>query len=235
MITRSSASLLLAHSLTTGCATAIPDSLHVASDTGSMRVDESLCEDRMASIGSAPVERVNLTLDCDAPGEDGRLSSCREASMGLRFADGSLSHTTGLTDLTVRIDLPASAGQRAAINIIPVEETGLLSDGLQPEIKIDVPTFLSQHSLEVVSASNLDSCTNTEGCASISLGAVRRDDVSYDQHYPLGTAASGVVLLDGIGWDEDPVILELEVPFFAPEEEEVMTCQDGLIHYLHYR
>mgnify|MGYP006982516496 CR=1 FL=1 len=38
--------------------------------------------------------------------------------------------------------------------------------------------------------------------------------------------------MTGIGWAEEPVILELEVPFFAPESAEATICGDGLIHYV---
>jgi hypothetical protein len=37
--------------------------------------------------------------------------------------------------------------------------------------------------------------------------------------------------MTSIGWADEPVVLELEVPFFAPETAEARVCDDGLIHY----
>ncbi len=222
---------LLAPMLLAGCASALPDELHIASDTGGLLVPEGLCDDRNAGIGSAPVERVEVELDCEGPGEDGRVQSCAEVSLKLRFDDGGMSHLRGLADLKITVLLPNKKSGQASLTIVPLDEAGMLTDGLHPELKIDLPAVPSQRSLQAVAEDNPDACNHTQACAWMGINGVVRDDETYAQRYPLGTAASGVVLLDGIGWDDDPVILELEVPFFAPNSEEAMVCKDGLIHY----
>jgi len=217
--------------LSAGCATAIPDSLQVAGDSGSLAGPDGLCGDRNAGIGAAPVERVTLVLDCLAPNEDGQVQSCTEALLYLRDAIGGLEHLKGLSQIEVEIGLPATEDGRSTMRVIPRTGAGELSDGLFPELRIDLPTVLVEQSLQTVPEDDPKSCEVDGICAFMGLNAVVPEPDGPAQQYPLGTAASGVLLLDGIGWDEDPVILELEVPFFAPESTEATTCADGLIHY----
>jgi len=220
-----------------GCATPISEDLHVASDTGGMLADDGLCGNRNAGIGSPPVERADVALDCLGPGEDRRLTSCSTASMRLRFADGGMTYLNGLSELRVEVLLPDTPGGYTWFSMQPTEEADGLPDGLQPELRLEVPAYLTQRSLQVVPEESPDSCNNSEGCGRMGIGAVdgaTEDDtaeIAGLQHYPLGSAASGVLLLEHTGWDEDPVVLELEVPFFAPDGAQAMTCPDGLIHY----
>jgi|GEM_PF-6660215 len=234
MMFKNCSSLALGASLLGGCTTPIPDALHVASDTGGLMAPKGLCTDRNAAIGSAPIERINLELDCTGPDDESRVRSCMTANLQMRFTDGDLILLSGLSELQVEVLLPQRDGGRAVIRVMPLEAETALSDGLWPQLRIDVPTYLSQRSLQVVDEAQPDSCTTTEGCGLMGMAAVSTDDDAQEQ-YPLGHAASGVLLLDGIGWDEDPVVIELEVPFFAPDGEEAMTCTDGLIHYRRQR
>jgi hypothetical protein len=214
------------------CATPIPDSAKIATDSGGLSVPTGLCDDRAAGVGAAPVERVELELNCAAPDEEGLLRSCSEATLSIRDALGGLVHLSGLSQLEIALTLPATQGGRTFLRVVPLAEEGFLSDGLLPELGINVPTSVSSSSLQVLPEDQSQTCTRQNNCAYLGLAAIQVQGGQDVPQYPLGTAASGVFLMTGIGWAEEPVILELEVPFFAPESAEATICGDGLIHYV---
>lgn len=219
----------------TGCATAIPDSMRVATDTGGLSAPDGLCGDRTAGIGTAPFERVELDIECAAPGEDGLLKSCSEVALAMRDSMGGIIHLEGLLELQVSVDLPARAQGRATVTVVPLDEAATLQDGTIPVLRFEVPVDASSRSLQVFPEDKPKSCKKDEACALMALDAFLEQGAQTQKQYPLGTAASGVFMLDGIGWDEDPIVLGLEVPFFAPESDEATVCSDGLIHYARSR
>lgn len=215
-----------------GCATAIPDSAKIATDSGGLSVPTGLCDDRGAGIGAPPVERVELELSCAAPDEEGLIRSCSEATMSIRDAQGGLVHLKGLSQLEIALTLPATPGGRSLLRVVPLAGEGFLSDGLLPELSINVPTSISSSSLQVLPEDQAQSCSRLNNCAYLGLSAVDTQSEHAVPQYPLGTAAAGVFLITGTGWADEPVILELEVPFFAPEGSDAIVCDDGLIHYV---
>jgi len=175
---------------------------------------------------------VELELDCAAPDEQGLLRSCSEATMSIRDAQGGLVHLSGLSQLEVELTPPATQGGRTFLRVVPLGSEGFLSDGLLPELVINVPTTVSSSSLQVLPEDQSQTCTRQNNCAYLGLAAIQAQGAQDVPQYPLGTVASGVFLMTSIGWADEPVVLELEVPFFAPESVEAKVCDDGLIHYM---
>jgi hypothetical protein len=210
------------------CATAMPEAAEVSGDTGGLTAATGICTDRMAQVGVAPVERGMLNLSCEGPNSEGRLDTCSEASLVLRDALGGMLYLDGLSELDLRLTQPSTEGGRSQIHIQAARSSERLADGLVPQLRIDLPTYLAHQSLPVVAEGGLNSCTATDGCAIVGLDAIKPIGTS---QYPLGTAASGVFLIDGIGWASDRVEIDLEVPFFVPDTEQAAVCDDHLIHY----
>lgn len=214
-----------------GCATPIPEEAKVTNDTGGLTAESGVCGERTAGVGAAPIERVTVALNCDAPSADGHLNVCYEASLSTRDGMGGLRHYSGLTHLKISVVQPEQKNGRTRITMVPLGEDALLSDGGTMQLTLDVPTDLEHTSLETLSQADAARCQATEQCAFLDLTAETPDSGRFTEEYPLGLAASGVFLIDSIGWNEDPIVLELEVPFFAPESDEATVCDDGLIHY----
>ena len=214
-----------------GCATPIPEEAKITNDTGGLTADSGVCGERTAGVGAAPIERVTVALNCDGPNQRGQLNVCYEATLSTRDAMGGLHHYAGLSDLQITVTHPEQKNGRTRVTMVPLGEDALLSDGGTMQLALDVPTDLEHTSLETVSQDEAARCQATEQCAFMDLTAETPDSGRFIEEYPLGQAASGVFLIEGIGWNEDPIILELEVPFFAPESDEATVCDDGLIHY----
>jgi hypothetical protein len=217
--------------LVLGCATPIPDSAKIGTDTGGLAGVDGLCGDRTAGVGGPAIERVVLTVDCTTPGNEELLNNCTEASISMRDSMGGISHLKGLSSIEIALDHPKRASGRTQITVVPLNGEGTLSDGATPVLTIDVPTSPAQVSLQVFPEDRKSACQDRAQCAFMGITAALPTTGKVADEYPLGSAASGVFLLESIGWDEDPVVLELEVPFFAPESDEATVCADGLIHY----